>query len=184
MCSLISPAFAEYRDALAAAVAEVAENSLFAFVDASDEATFDAAAAAPLAAGGSDWLRACVHFKGSIAGRFDLTVPEPLARHLCASFAGAEVTEAIGDSELLDFTGEFANMVCGTWLTRARKQEAFNLTPPQVLRGPPNSTGPGDAGSERFYLSVDDAPIRLEVNWLMKDPSTSTAAAGRERERV
>ena len=38
MCSPISLVVADYRDALVAAVTDVAENSLFAFVDASDQA--------------------------------------------------------------------------------------------------------------------------------------------------
>jgi len=158
------PALADYRGALLTAVTDVAENSLFAFADASTVDTFDAAATAPMAEGGSEWLRAEVDFKGPIAGRFELVAPAPLARHLCASFAGAE-PEEIGEGDLLDFTGELANMMCGTWLTRACRHDAFSLMPPRVDRGQPDLATSDDELSERFYLSIDDAPIRLALHW-------------------
>jgi hypothetical protein len=55
--------------------------------------------------------------------------------------------------------------VCGTWLTRSCRHEAFSLTPPAVHRGQPDSADAGEAASERFYLSLDDAPIRLKLCW-------------------
>jgi hypothetical protein len=164
--SPISRQLADYKGALLSAVAEVAENSLFAFADASDEAAFDAAAAASNTDG--DWLRACIHFTGPIGGQFALTVPAALARHLCAAFAGAETPDDIGEGDLIDFTGELANMMCGTWLTRACRHNAFNLTPPCVRRGGPDrATGgvTGEVDSASFYLAIDDTPIRLEIDW-------------------
>jgi CheY-specific phosphatase CheX len=170
-------ALADSHDALLAAVTEVAENSLFAFADASDETTF--AAAAALTDGDSDWLRACVHFSGPIAGRLEITVPDPLARHLCASFAGAATADDIGEGDLIDFVGELANMTCGSWLTRARRHEAFSLTAPRVHRGQSHGAEPGDAASEQFYLSIDDAPIRLELIWETAVPYGGESADGR-----
>jgi len=178
MCSPISLSPAEYRDALLSAVSEVAEKSLFAFADASEPAAFEAAATAPLTEGGSDWLSARVHFSGPMTGRFELTVPEPLARHLCASFSGAEAPEEIGEADLLDFTGELSNMMCGTWLTRARRYDAFSLTPPTVHRGAPQGAGV-DAASELFYLSIDEAPIRLAIDWGVVPPPSQERADGR-----
>ena len=166
MSSPISRPLADCQGALLAAVTEVAENSLFAFADASDQAAFDAAAAASNTDG--DWLRARIHFTGPIDGQFSLTVPAALARRLCAAFAGAEISDDIGEGDLIDFTGELANMVCGTWLTRACQHEAFNLTPPRVLRGGPGRPSggePGDAQSANVYLAIDDTPIRLEIDW-------------------
>jgi hypothetical protein len=161
----MSPALADYREALPAAVAEVAENSLFSFTDASDQPTFAAAAWTSLSEDGSDWLTAGVDFTGRMAGHFDITVPETLARRLCAAFAGVEQAEEISESDLLDFAGELANMVCGTWLTRSCRQEAFVLTPPRVLRLRPIPAAPCDAKCECLYLSLDDVPIRLQLQW-------------------
>jgi CheY-specific phosphatase CheX len=171
--SPISRPLADYQGALLAAVAEVAENSLFAFADASDEAAFDAAAAA--SEGGSDWLRASIQFAGPIGGRFTLTVPGALARRLCAAFAGADSADEVSEADLVDFTGELANMVCGTWLTRACQHEAFNLTPPRVLRGGPDPApahAAGRADPATFYLAIDETPVRLAIDW---DPAAPAA---------
>jgi hypothetical protein len=179
MSSPISPALADYREALPAALAEVAEFSLFTFVDVSDSAAFFAAAALPIADGGCDWIRADVDFTGVRAGHFAITVPETLARRLCASFAGAETDAPIADRGLLDFTGELANMVCGTWLTRSCRHEAFSLTPPRVRRERPGPAQPSGDRCDPFYLSLDDAPIRLEIHWAGSPASSQEPAGGR-----
>jgi hypothetical protein len=162
-----------------AAVSEVAENSLFAFADASDEAVFEMAATAQPEDGGSDWLSACVDFNGPITGRLELTMPDPLARHLCASFSGEDTPEGIGEADLVDFTGELANMMCGTWLTRARRHDAFSLASPRVRRGRPRAAAAGEAPSEPLFLSIDEAPIRLSVQWGAVSPPSEERADGR-----
>jgi hypothetical protein len=55
-------------------------------------------------------------------------------------------------------------MMCGTGLTRACRHDAFSLMPPRVDRGQPD-LGASDGVSEQFYLSIDDAPIRLALHW-------------------
>lgn len=171
----ISRQLADHLGALLAAVTEVAENSLFTFADASDEATFDvAAAAAGIDDTDGDWLRASIRFTGPVAGQFALTVPVGLARRLGAAFAGADTANDMGEDDLIDFTGELVNMMCGTWLTRACQHEAFTLTPPRVLRGGPDRAmggEPDDAESTSFYLAIDDTPIRLEIGWSTAAPT-------------
>ena len=176
MCSPISLVVADYRDALLEAVTDVAENSLFAFVDASDQASFEAARTDADTANG--WLDACIEFRGPTSGRFELTLSEPLARHLCASFAGAEGPDEFGEADLFDFTGELANMMCGAWLTRACRWEAFSLTPPRVSRAPQHVASSGDA-SDRCYVSIDDALVQLEIHWEHPDSPSSGCADGR-----
>jgi hypothetical protein len=192
MCSQVSQVLDDYRDALLAAVTEVAEKSLFAFADFSDRAAFDAAAA-PLSTD-RDWLRAGIRFTGPIDGQFALVVPAGLARRLCAAFAGAEAPDDVGEDDVIDFTGELANMVCGTWLTRTWRHEAFSLTPPRVLHcGPGRKPGVEPARSSRvaaravrrspagtadtgsLYLAIDDTPIRLEIDWDVAAPTASAA---------
>jgi CheY-specific phosphatase CheX len=152
-----SPLLADYQSALLSAVTDVAENSLFTFADASSEAAFNATAAA---SDDDGWLSARLSFAGPIGGEFTLILPGALARRLGASFSGAESSDEIGDRDLVDFTGELANMVCGSWLTRACQHAAFNLTPPRVVRG-----APGRPASTSVYLAMDDTPVRLDVDW-------------------
>jgi hypothetical protein len=160
MSSPISPVLAD-DDALLAAAVDVAENSLFALADACDAATFADAALAS-ADGGDAWLSAAVDFNGPMSGRVEVTLPEPLARHLAAAFAGLDTPEDIGDGELVDFSGELANMVCGTWLTRACRHETFSLEPPQVRRGQPDPAAAANAVSR--YLSIDETPVRVALS--------------------
>jgi CheY-specific phosphatase CheX len=164
MCSQISPHLADYQTAILAAVSDVAENSLFAFADVSDRAAFDR----QMAGGGpsDDWLHARIRFTGPTDGEFAITLPAALARRLCAAFAGADTTDGISEGDLVDFTGEFANMVCGTWLTRACRQEIFDLSPPRVLHGCTEVTSRQNAAeSSVFYLAIEETPVRLDVAW-------------------
>lgn len=168
-----SQPFADYQGGLLAAVTDVAENSLFTFADASDEAAFDAAAPGL----GTGWVQAQIHFAGSTSGEFILTVPVVLAQRLGAAFAGADTADEIGEGELVDFTGELANMICGAWLTKACPQEAFDLAPPTVVRG---SAACAVAGAGRMYLMVEDTPVRLEIAW----GTRNAAGAPMEPERT
>jgi len=150
---------AELRRGLPEAVADVAENSLFAFADSSDEATFlEASSGLP-----ADWVHASVGFAGSASGRLELSAPAAVVSRLCAAFSG-EMTPEVSDAALVDFAGELTNMVCGTWLTRAWGDLLFALTPPQVVRGgvaPPGSATASPEGM--LYMSIDDAPVRLQI---------------------
>lgn len=175
MSSPISRQLADYKVAILAAVSEVAENSLYAFADASDQAAFDAAAGANP---DGDWLRAGIDFKGPTSGRFVLTVPAALARRLCAAFAGAETPDDIGEADLLDFTGELANMVCGTWLTRACRHDAFNLTPPRVQHVAFQRRDGRRDKADTFYLAIEDTPVSLEIEWDTPVTTASTASRG------
>jgi hypothetical protein len=151
----------ESRDALLAAAADVAENSLFTIADAADEAAFNEAAA------GVDpgrWLRAIIPFTGPTSGIVALTVPEALARRLCTAFSGATSPEDIATDDLVDFTGELASMMCGAWFTRACQHESFDLQPPRVVRGGLGGGHvPAEAPSHTFYLAIDETPVKLEI---------------------
>ena len=161
MCSQQSPAPADSRRTLLAAVSRVAENGLFAFADPSDQAAFDGVG---VSAAGGGWLRARVRFTGLVQGQLVLTVPEALARGLCAAFAGVESADPIRDADLIDFSGELANMVCGGWLSAASPQGTFALMPPQVVRGgPARAETDGRRPLETFYVAINDRPVRLEV---------------------
>ncbi len=177
MSSPISQRLADSVEQLLAAAGDVAESSLFAFAEPSDEATFRAAAPA-VAVGG--WLKARVEFVGPAAGSFDLTVPESLTRRLGAAFLGAESPDEITERALLDFAGELANMLCGTWLTRACIQESFDLSTPRVTRGQPGpadpSSGPDDLAC---FLNLDDAPVMIAIRQVPSLPAVPEPADAR-----
>ena len=117
--------FGPVRDALT----EVAESSFFTYVDG-----IDASAFAELATATASWLRVSVTFSGAFGGTMAVTLPEPLARDLFASFLGLDAGEFVEDARLFDLVGELGNMVCGAWLTRTCRRRHFDLQHPAVAR--------------------------------------------------
>ncbi len=162
MSSPISLPLGESEATLVGAASEVAENCLFTFVDPSEESSFEAQASALPS---ETWVTARVQFSGPSAGEFGLTAPEGLVRRLCAAFSGEESPETLAMGALADFAGEFANMVCGAWLTRLCPTVAFDLAAPTVSRGSHHASDCGvPSRAHAFFVAVDDTPVRFWVD--------------------
>lgn len=157
--SLRQPLDADALETFCAAAVQVAEESLFAFAEPCDAAAFgDAAAGVPA------WLTADVAFRGPFHGRAEVTLPAPLAAELCASFCGLDAGD-LAPEQIRDFTGEFANQMCGLWLTRNHGQERFDLDAPAVTAG----DGPVADGGHGGFLLVNDHPVRVSLHDLHHD---------------
>ncbi len=132
MSSAKSPALnpADLHDALQTALIEVSENAYFVFVEPADNAQF--ADAVGLVK--DTWLKASVAFEGSFAGAVEITLPEPLGQWLVTSLLGMQGDEHLGEPQQFDGVGEFANMVCGAWLSRLSDDCLFELRVPAVTR--------------------------------------------------
>jgi hypothetical protein len=132
MSSTNSPAtLATDREALDRALAIVAEQSFFAMVDPVPDAV-------PAVEGAI--VSACVTFEGSFSGSLTCHMPRAVAHELTAAFMGEEVPS---DGEAVDdLAGEFANMVCGRWLTDVAPQSLFRLDHPVVVHVPAPSRAP------------------------------------------
>jgi hypothetical protein len=158
------------RAAIADAVEAVAEKSFFAVVDRCPEKVLTGlAGSVPL------WVVATVRFEdGPVKGSMSCTVPEDLAHTLFDGFSGREPSAtAPGDRQLYDLVGEFANMVCGSWLTHCVSERAFRLGPPLVARvGVPQPSAPG-----RHWLGIATRPVAVDV-YLQPEPEGAGAAAG------
>jgi hypothetical protein len=124
-----TPEIAEHLGPVRDALVEVAENSFFAFADPIDETQWQ-----ELAASAPSWLQIVVNFDGAFGGRLTAVVPETLAHELFASFLGEPPETMPQDGPLFDLVGEFGNMVCGLWLTRACQRRRFDLRHPEVTR--------------------------------------------------
>jgi CheY-specific phosphatase CheX len=152
------------------AFVEVCENSFFAFVEPCTPERFAAlisqAAEARAAAGTtqSEWLRASVGFTGAFSGAVEVALPEPLATSLVGALLGEEIDCPMPEHWMFDGVGEFANMVCGAWLTALNSSQAFELRSPAVTR---MSTGWSPAADsmgddERSHrLVINDHPVRI-----------------------
>jgi len=148
---------AESIDALREAVGDVAERSFFAaaepLVDLPDPS-----------ADPDTWLTATVRFNEADArGVVACLLPHRLARELFDAFNGREPTDgepAVDD--LFDLVGEFANMVCGAWLTRTADGPAFVLSCPVVEASAPQVAFGARTGIQ-VSMSVNDLPLVVMV---------------------
>ena len=123
------------RAALDRALTVVAEESFFAMVDPVPDDLTDVVGAVvgPVLSDRPALVTACVTFDGGFAGALSCTMPRALAHELTAAFSGAAPDEiAIADPAVDDLAGEFANMVCGRWLTDIAPQQLFSLAHPSV----------------------------------------------------
>lgn len=178
------PTPTEADDALYVALLHVCERSFFAFVESCDPVQFavlvartqtqaalqDLEGLEQMAAHVPRWLKASVAFDGTSSnGAIEVILPNRLARWLVASMLGitAEVDLAqveLLDKQVFDGTGEFANMVCGAWLTDLSGQ-AFSLKPPEVTRLPAGWSPQTDLSNERHGLQVciNDLPMQVLI---------------------
>lgn len=136
-----------------AAVTAVAEQSFFAIVDRCQAPAVDADPS-------ESWLASTVRFReGVIVGSLSCWLPPQLARMLFDSFSGRDPGEPAPPAhEIYDLVGEFANMVCGDWLTRIAPHRSFHLSPPMVVLAP----RPAALGTRRVWVSVNDRSMAID----------------------
>jgi hypothetical protein len=163
------PAFADHATALGQALVEVAENSFFVFVSECDDDLFNEIASSAADGQQQDWIVADIAFAGAYAGRLTMRMPTTLARSLLGAFTGLEAGAPVPEASLPDAAGEFANMVCGAWLTRTCQRRRFDLSPPRVERmsagwRPPAFQPDGPQAGQIGRL-VGDLPLRIELSF-------------------
>jgi CheY-specific phosphatase CheX len=163
------------------ALFDVCEQSFFAYVEACSPERFselvgeispehaDLAARGGSRAKPSEWLKASVAFTGPFGGAIEVVMPERLARSLVGSLLGEPPEAPMAEHQIFDGIGEFANMVCGAWLTGFSDRQAFGLRPPAVTRMAPGWTplSESSAMDERGHrVCVNDTPVRVRLRHL------------------
>ena len=169
MSSVKSPALTSTdQEALQSAVIEVCENAYFVFVEPCDAPQFARLVEQVRAEKGRGpsgrWLNASVAFRGATSGQVEVVLPERLGTWLVVSLLGLPADATLKENQLIDGVGEFANMVCGAWLSKAMETASFLLDVPKVTRMPagwaPESSPQGD---EQAYRTVVVNEMPLEV---------------------
>jgi hypothetical protein len=153
------------------ALVEVGEQSFFAFVERCDQTWFD-----DLAAEAGGWMIATVTFTGEQGtGSLSCTFTEELVLDLYDAFTGRDPAEGTPDPrEIADLAGEFANMVCGLWLSRIMGSHTFSLGSPRAGRVP-QPAGPAPQGAERMLVVVNNRPMIVDLTVNAGDRSPSEA---------
>ena len=110
----------ELEESLEASVSEALETMFFTCIE-------------PLEPGSAaeNTMCAAVDFKGSPSGRLELALPDCCAQALAASFLGVDEAE-LDSSQTGEVICEFANVLCGSVLSRVNPNGLFELFPPAI----------------------------------------------------
>lgn len=76
-------------------------------------------------------IESSVAFHGHPSGKLVVCVPETAARPLAAAFLG-EDEEMLQESQPREVVCEFANMLCGSLVSRLESEDSFALDPPEL----------------------------------------------------
>lgn len=149
---------AEIAADVLAALTSVAEQSFFGFFSPADAADWTELAQ-PVS---TDWVHVSVVFQGSFSGRLETQLPATLGTELLGAFLGRSPDEAVDPHEVEDMCGEFANMVCGLWLSRRFPTVVFGLGAPEVsIANAPRTTW--RASEARALGTLNDHPVAVWV---------------------
>jgi len=165
MCSLQLPTTMFGPDgeaSLVRAVGDVAERSFFAYAEACDSTRF-----AELTGGVSQWYCASIAFEeANASGVVDCVISAGLAAELFDAFSGRDHDDPQPDpAAVADLLGEFANQVCGAWLTRAANRQTFTLHPPRVTRA---NDGAIDADASAVTIALNEHPLAVRVHAMVQ----------------
>lgn len=105
------------------------------------------------------WLEAAVEFRGELRGTLRCRLPRALAGELASAFVGIDIGKLDPTGRLVDdLTGEFANMVCGCWVTTLGADSAFDLSHPTVIAAPA-----AECGDSWRRLELNGMPLGIEL---------------------
>jgi hypothetical protein len=149
--------------ALIRAVRDVAERSFFAFAEPCDDVRF-----AALVDGVNRWYCASIQFEEAHAsGMVDCLLSDRLAGDLFDAFSGRHHDDPEPQpAAMADLLGEFANQVCGAWLTRAANRLTFTLRTPRVTVASGSAFAPDE---NAVTLTLNDRPLAVRVRPVVRE---------------
>jgi hypothetical protein len=147
--------------ALTTAISDVAQRRFFACAKPCEPGRF-----AELVEATMRWYSVTVEFEaGSCAGAVRCLVPEELAATMLIAFSGRDAGDADpAPAAVADLLSEFANTVCGAWLTRAAGEQRFHL---RTLPITVSAACAPVAGESWTTLAFNDRPMAVAVRIAM-----------------
>ena len=156
----------DLHDTLQAALIEVGENAYFVFVEPCDAGAF-ATLAEQEREKGPGWLMASVRFTGAFSGSVEIVLTERLGHWLVTSLLGMPPEEDLPETQMFDGVGEFANMVCGAWLSRLSDDCLFELRVPAVTRMTAGWTPLSESNGRQDVIcrmvTINELPMRILI---------------------
>lgn len=110
-------------------------------------------------------IAAQVEFRGYWTGRCIVEMPETCARAITGNFTGVLDPDAVDAVNMIELICEFANMICGSTITRLRCPGIVTLAPPHLIRqwpGPEAAAGnPAPNTSVERWLDTGEGVVRV-----------------------
>ncbi len=141
----------ELRQTLMQSIFEVFEKMFYIFLEPSDVHFL-----------GFD-VEADIDFKGALKGSLSLQLSHNMAKHMVSHLLNVPLDQ-VTDEHVQDCAKEATNMICGNFISRADRQNAYDYSSPRfftTLKGPwPYSP---DEKSESIRLNFDSDSGRASV---------------------
>jgi len=110
------------------------------------------------------FLKSEIPFEGYFSGTLSLLVPYSLSEMLAQNFMGFE--EEVNEPQILDVSGELANMVCGNLFSVLDKNSVYVLGTPATQRiAPQAGQGLLEAADLTLKFMAEDQPIILQIQF-------------------
>lgn len=123
------------------------------------EAMFFTGVMGPAEAAGEDGLAVLVTFRGSPSGICGVWLNQAQAREMAASFLGVEA-EQLSPAEIDQVICEFANMICGSVVSRLESEERIDLDSPRRVSSEEFLRQAGD-GSVTEWFEMEHGTLGL-----------------------
>ena len=110
----------------------------------------------------ASFLKSEISFEGYYCGHLYLWLPYDLGEMLTQNFMGFE--EEVTESQILDMTGELANMICGNLFSVLDKNSVYNLGAPVTQKvASLNGMEPAKETIITMKFMAEDQPIAVQI---------------------
>jgi CheY-specific phosphatase CheX len=104
-----------------------------------------------------------VDFRGPLSGNITLQLSHSMAKHMVSHLLNLPLDQ-VADEQVEDCVKEAANMICGSFISRADRQNTYDYSPPRFFTTL-NGTWPSSpaGGSRSIRLNFDSDSGRASV---------------------
>jgi CheY-specific phosphatase CheX len=154
--------FESIRNAALSAMLHIFETLFFILLDPVEGKDLPDRASLP-----DPFLKSEIPFEGNFSGSLSLLVPYSLSEMLAQNFMGFE--EEVNESQILDVSGELANMICGNLFSVLDKNSVYVLGTPATQKiSPSDGPGPLEKADLTLEFMAEDQPVILQIQFKPK----------------